>query len=692
MRIAFVPCLILVLLTHETVCAQTSSLQDLAKGFAPADDQVTIYVAREFLTMDANRPKAEAAAVKNGKFLAVGAFDEVKAAVGEGAKVDRSLADKVVTAGFVEQHVHPVLAALTMTTKVISIEDWDAIDGFSPAVRDPESYHKRLFEALKEHRDGPTKDQPFVTWGYHHYMHGTLSRGLLNKLAPDFPVIVWHRSCHEFYFNNSALRLAGIDKAFIDNLPQSAKDQASWENGHFFEQGALAILGKITPLMASREQFVKGLEFTERYYHRNGITVCCEPGGFPSKAIQELINSVYSDEATPFNHYFMADGKSLAAANPANPSAMLNETTKVLEWGKGRTRYLPKQVKLLTDGAIFSQLMMMRDGYTDGHKGAWIMDPPLFGFAFQSYWDAGYQIHIHNNGDAGLDVLLGELEKAMARSPRQDHRTVLVHFGFARPEQVEKWIKLGGIVSSNPYYVTALAGPYASLGLTPRWAENMVPHGEVLKHGGSLSFHSDMPMAPAKPLQLIWAAVNRFTYEGNVAGPKHKVPLEIALKAMTIDAAYSIQLESKVGSIEVGKDANLTILNEDPYGVPPEKLKEITVWGTMLEGRLQPVLKSSQEKLGGLQSHLNTSVAQTPERKNQTEVSSHDDLELMAVRRLNAEYFQQLRRREISNKPFWSSASADPQDGVCGAGCSCSLNRVFGDLIATQLVAEPDHR
>lgn len=641
--------------------------------------------------MDPKMPRAKAVAIKKGKFLAVGSFDEVKSAAGEEAVVDTSLANKVVTAGFVEQHVHPVLAALTMSTKVISIEDWDAIDGFSPAVRDPEAYQKRLFEALEEHREGPTRDQPFITWGYHHYMHGVLSRELLNKLAPDFPVIVWHRSCHEFFLNDLALQRAGIDKSFFENMPQGAKDQSNWNNGHFFEQGALAILAKITPLMASRERFVKGLEFTEEYYHRNGITVCCEPGGFPSKAIQDLINSVYSDEVTPFNHYFMADGKSLAAANENQPSAMLDEAEKILDWGKGRTRYLPKQVKLLTDGAIFSQLMMMKDGYTDGHKGAWIMDPPLFGFAFQSFWDAGFQIHVHNNGDAGLDVLLGELEKAMERNPRKDHRTVLVHFGFARPEQVEKWIGLGGIVSSNPYYVTALAGPYASLGLTPQWAENMVPHGEVLKHRGSLSFHSDMPMAPAKPMQLIWAAVNRFTYEGHVAGPRHKVPLDIALKAMTIDAAYSIQLESKIGSIEVGKDANLTILNEDPYNVAPEKLKEVAVWGTMLEGRLQPVLNPSMKSIGSGRSQFIPEATTTLTKESNLDNSSRDDIELMVIRRHNAEFFQQRSRRN-ADMSAWLSASEDRQNGVCGAGCSCSLNRVLGDLISAQLVQRAEGR
>lgn len=542
--------------------------------------------------MDPAKPRAEAVAVRDGKFIAVGTLDEVRKVAGAEARVDDALASKVAMAGFVEQHVHPVLAALTMSTHVISIEDWDAIDGFSPAVRDPAGYLQRLTEAVdafKKANPGNTA-KPFITWGYHHYMHGDdMSRLLLNGLSGEFPIIVWHRSAHEFFRNDAALKAAGIDKAYFDALPASAKAQANWDRGHFYEQAALAIMPKIAPLMASPEIFRRGLEFTERAYHRAGITTCAEPGGMPSKKIQEAINAVYSDDATPFNHFFMADGKTYALANPNDPAKMIRDTETVLTWGAGRTAFMPRQVKLFTDGAIFSQLMMMRDGYTDGHHGAWIIDPPVFGYAFQAYWDAGYQIHIHNNGDAGLDVVLGELEKAMARKPRTDHRTVLVHFGFARPEQVEKWIKLGGIVSSNPYYVTALAGRYGKMGMTPEWANNMVPHGEVLKHGGSLSFHSDMPMAPAKPMQLVWAAVNRLTYEGEVAGPEHKVPLDDALKAITINAAYSIQQEKLVGSIEVGKHADLTILEENPYDVDPLKLKDVAVWGTMLEGRLQPV-------------------------------------------------------------------------------------------------------
>lgn len=616
--------------------AQTPSLQDVA---GPLGDRTagvaTIYIAREFLTMDPALPRVQAVAVRDGKFVARGSLDEVKAVVGAEANVNDSFASKVVVAGFVEQHVHPVLAALTMQTKVISIEDWDAVDGFSPAVRDEPSYRERLADALADH----DRTKPFVTWGYHHYFHGPMSRGLLNELAKEFPVVVWQRSCHEFYLNDKALERVGIDESLVKSLSTAAQSQIDFAKGHFYEQGAIAVLPKLAPLIATPEIFRTGLEFTEAYYHRNGITVACEPGGFYSKPMQEAINAVYSDDATPFNHYFIADGKSMAALHKSDPAAMLAETELVLPWGRGRTRFLPKQVKLLTDGAIFSQLMMMRDGYTDGHEGAWIIDPPAFDVAFQAYWDAGYQIHVHNNGDAGLDVLLTSLEKAMRRRPRQDHRTVLVHFGFAQPEQVKRWGRLGGIVSANPYYVTALAGRYDEVGIGPERAANIAPLRHVVESDIPLSFHSDMPMAPAKPLQLVWAGVNRWTFEGDVAGPQHRVNVDQALRAITIDAAHSIQLEDRVGSIEVGKDANLTVLSQSPFDAPPMEIKNIAVWGTMLEGRVQPAPSPDQTA-----SHVTPSTRQ---------------LALAATRRQNASYWRSFAPRSTDEARRPGSCSCD---------------------------------
>jgi hypothetical protein len=288
--------------------------------------------------------------VVNGKFAAVGTLAEVQAAVGN-ARIDRIFEGKTVSAGFIEPHVHPLLAAVTMSTKVISIEDWDAIDGFSPAVRDPKGYEQRLREALEAHRKGPNSNEVFVTWGYHHYMHGdAMSRELLNKLAPDFPVIVWHRSTHELFFNDAGLKLAGIDKAVVDAMTKSQRDMVNWERGHFFEQGQIAVYGKVLAVMTSKEKFRKGLEFTKTFYHRAGITTSAEPGGSAIRDVQEAYNSVYSADSTPFNHYFFPEGKSPNEKFPGDTSAMLADTEKVLTWGSGRTRFLPKQVKLRGPG------------------------------------------------------------------------------------------------------------------------------------------------------------------------------------------------------------------------------------------------------------------------------------------------------------------------------------------------------
>ncbi|MFD2158899.1 amidohydrolase [Rubritalea tangerina] len=615
--------LLSLLLSAPFLPAETSSLQEMGK-IATASPTTDIYLADQFITMDPKRPNAKAVAIRNGKFIDIGTLDEVKKAAGPKAKIINDYADKTIIAGLIEQHVHPVLAALTMSTHVISIEDWDTIDGFSPAVRDPKNYQQRLKTAIAEHQKNSPKD-PFISWGYHHYMHGkNLNRTSLDQLSSTFPIIIWHRSCHEFFLNSKALELASIDQSTIDTMSKSAQSQSDLSKGHFYEQGALAILSKLAPIMASPVTFKKGLEYTEKYYHQNGVTICCEPGGFFSKEMQEAINDVYSDDDTPFIHYFIGDGKSFVARNPNDPAAMVKDTEQILTWGKGKTRYLPNQIKLLLDGAIYSQLMQMKDGYTDGHKGAWIMDPPVFDYAFQSYWDAGYQIHTHNNGDAGMDTYLKSLEKAMQRTPRKDHRSVLVHFGFAQPQQVKRLGELGGIVSANPYYVTALAGKYKTMGIGPERSKNMVPLGEVIKNNISLSFHSDMPMAPAKPLQLAWAGVNRMTFEGSVEGPEHCAPLDVALKAITIDAAYSLQLENEIGSIEVGKNANLTVLDKNPYKVDPMKLKDINVLATVLEGRHFPVPKTTKK--------LSSNILFGPSPFVALQLPQHDPLNLNSHR------------------------------------------------------------
>ena len=209
--------------------------------------------------------------------------------------------------------------------------------------------------------------------------------------------------------------------------------------------------------------------------------------------------------------------------------------------------------------------------------------------------------------------------------PRYDHRTVVVHFSVSAPDQVERIKRLGAIVSGNPYYVTALADKYRSL-LGPERADQMVRMGDVERAGISYSFHADMPMAPGQPLFLMHCGVNRITTSGRVAGEDQRVSREGALKAVTLEAAYSLQLENKVGSIVAGKLANFTILDDNPVTCDPKKINDIGIWGTIHDGRFLPVMQfagNAQTALGPVANELTTAAASVAHRHDHHQHDGH---------------------------------------------------------------------
>ncbi len=584
---------VLRLLTGVSVGAITSaawadtgpSLQDFA-GQLFTLPQAVIYTAARVITMADNSIMSDAVAVMGDRILAVGTLAEIEQGLaGQPYRVDDTFASKIIIAGLIDQHVHPVLAALTMTLDIIAIEDWVLPAGTAKAALNAQDYSARLIAAEAAMPDAET---PLITWGYHHYFHGLVRREQLDAINLTRPIMVWHRSAHEVILNTAALAAFGVTEDFVNTLTGTPREQSIYDEGHFYEQGFFAVMGKLAPVLATPERLTAGLTLTRDYLHRSGITLVCEPGGVLSKPLQDVQNAILGGPDAPLRTYYIADGKSLAALHSGDN--LIAETRALESWGAGKTAFIPDQVKLFADGAIYSQLMQMTEPYTDGHTGEWIMDPPVFDPVFDTYWAADYHIHVHQNGDAALDMVLNAVERNMRRKPRYDHRTTIVHFGFARADQVERLAKLGCIVSANPYYVTALSDRYAEIGLGQERADRLVPIGEVSASGVPISFHSDMPMAPAQPLFLVWSAVTRATVSGRIAGPEQRLTVEQSLRAVTIDAAQSLRMERQVGSIEPGKLANFTILEADPFTVAPEAIKDIVVWGTVLEGVIQPIL------------------------------------------------------------------------------------------------------
>jgi predicted amidohydrolase YtcJ len=568
--------------------AQEGSLQDVASQFDRKTlPRVTIFRAKEIITLDPDRPSATAVAVLGDRILAVGSVDDLKAAAGgQPYMIDDTFADKVITPGLIAQHDHPLLTGLTMVSEIIAIEDWVLPSGVVPAANNPSEYRKRLADANTKLKNPA---ELLVTWGYHPVFHGPLTRSDLDRISSTRPIIVWHRSAHEFIVNSKALAAYGIDAAFVATLSNAAQKQSNLDEGHFWEGGMFGVIPKLLPAIATPDRLRRGLEFVVRYYHANGVTLGCEPGGLFSKQLQDAQNAVLSRADSPFRFYFIPDGKSISAAYP---DTAISETQKVLSWGEGMTAMMPGAIKLFADGAIYSLAMRVREPYLGGGKGEWIMEPEAFARAFKVYWDAGYQIHVHVNGDAGLDTVLDNVENNMRLHPRYDHRTVAIHLAVSQKDQVERMKRLGVIVSANPYYVRALADAYSKDGLGQERADNMVRLGDIERAGISFSLHSDMPMAPGQPLFLMHCAVNRTTESGRVAAPDQRATRLGALKGVTLSAAHSLRMEKDMGSIVPGKLANFSILDDNPLTVDAAKIKDIPVWGTVFEGKVLPVARS----------------------------------------------------------------------------------------------------
>ncbi len=560
--------------------------ETLASGLAVTP--ITIFVAKKIVTRERDNPTATAVAVEGDRIVTAGSLDDVKAALGAHPyRIDQTFADKVVLPGLIDQHLHPILGALTLAVEVIAPEDWILPGRRSRAAMTPEDYRARLKAAVDASKD--SKDW-FFTWGYHGLWHGPLSRADLNTLSATRPIAVWQRSCHEFYLNDAAIAALGVTEQATRGKDEWS-EQVDFANGHFWEGGLNFIIGPMMKVLATPDRLSFGLTQMVAYLHANGVTAYNEPGALYTPDMWTLYEQILGAPGTPMYATFLADGRGILDRVGLDKGLQaVEQQIAVAPAGPGKKlMFFPGQIKLFADGAIISQLMQMKDGYLDGHKGEWIIPPDELEKRMRLFWSAGYQILIHVNGDLGLEALLDIIEKLMAENPRADHRTVIVHFANSTEEQVGRIARLGAIVSANPYYPVGFADKYGEVGLGPQRADVMVRAASVLKHAIPLSYHSDLPMGPAAQLALASFGVNRLTPSGRVAGPEQRIGVDDALRAVTIEAAYSWRQEDKIGSIAPGKIANFTVLEEDPYAVDSTNLTDVPVWGTVFEGAVYPV-------------------------------------------------------------------------------------------------------
>jgi predicted amidohydrolase YtcJ len=549
-----------------------------------------IYFGGDILTMEGALPTyTEAIATKDKRIIFVGTKVEAMTLSGDITKLI-NISGKTMLPGFIEPHVHPSIAAIMLPNEIIAPHDWILPTQVKKGVSGHLAYLQRLQQSIDANAQ---QDKVYFVWGYHQLWHGELNRAMLNELSPDKPVAVIHRSFHEIFLNDAAIKKFGIKQEDFSDNPQ-----VNWAKGHYFEGGWLALLPKISADLFNPDRYKKGLKIMSQLVLKNGITTVAEPG-FPSANfdMEYALLKSEMDSKPPYDVFLIPNGTYLYNdKGQSNDDALAFIDTLEGRYNTDNIKFLPKQIKLFSDGAIYSQLMQMEDGYIDGHEGEWMTPLALFQQQLSFYWQQGYKIHVHANGDLEIQQVLDFNQADQAQLARKDHRFTLHHMGYFTDKQVDQIAKLGIETSVNPYYLWALSDKYSKFGLGSERAENLVRVNSLVQKNIPVSFHSDLSMAPMAPLTLAWTAVNRETSELNKVSQQERITPYVAMQAITINAARTLNLENEIGSIKVGKKANFTLLEQNPLVITPMQIKDIPVWGVVFEDKVNTVNKRPKMK------------------------------------------------------------------------------------------------
>ena len=539
---------------------------------------ITVYTAKNILTMNPSWPTATAIAVKDGRIVEVGSLASLQPWLEQHPhRIDTQFEDSVIMPGLIDPHLHPVMAAVLLPMQFITAMEWRIPWGTVPATVSPQGYQSILRTAAAE--DDST---PYFTWGYHKIWHGEMSRYLLDDIFGSRPAVVWQRSFHEVYLNSAMMALLEIDTEAI-----RGRHQIDVDRGHFYEVGLGYAINKLNRIIMAPDWILAGLARLKQLVQFGGHTTVGDMavGIFDFEMEWQLCQQVFEQPDNPFRVVSVAHANGSGVRQ--DDLATTVEFVKNLPARNTAHFEFGQRIKLFTDGAFFSQLAMMQSpGYIDGHLGEWLMPPEKFETIARAYWHAGFKIHVHCTGDLGCELALDVLEKLQWERPRFNHGYTIEHFGFSTPEQVDRIKLLGGSVSANVYYLRELSGAYSQVGIGVERASQMARLQSCVAQNIVTTLHSDFPMAPAMPLHNAWVACTRQNIEGNVVAPQERLSLEDGLKAITINAAKVLGIQEETGSLRAGKKADFVVLDLDPQIVGVDGLLGITVLATVFEGQV----------------------------------------------------------------------------------------------------------
>jgi hypothetical protein len=522
-----------------------------------------IYINGNVITVDPSKPYAEAFAVTNGRFSAVGSTSEIRRLAGAATRIV-DLKGMTVTPGFNDVHLHP--------TGVYEEDSPYYVPWLGP-----EKVHNmdELVAALKAKAAKTPPGQMVTGTRYQDTKLGRHpNRHDLDKASTEHPISISRSSGHIIVVNTYVLQASGITRETPDSPGGSFdRDPDGMPNGVIREsaRGLLKSLHTTGETRVPWDAEVQGYLRCFRYYAERGITSAGIAGGSPQSF--RLYDAVRD------------------AGGPVRMGFMYSETyfptlqAKGLKSGSGDDRLRVTSIKVFHGNSLSGRTCWLSEPYSD--------QPGYFGIppkrsqadldkAFQAMHDAGFQIATHSNGDREIDMVLTAIERARAKNPRPDARHRIEHASVMNQSLLDR-AKKAGVILVFHSYMWEHGDKLASYGA--KRLAMIHPYRTAIDKGIHVAGHSDSTVSAADPLLRIQDMVTRKGENGVGYGVNQRVSVEEAIKVWTLDGAYATFEERNKGSITPGKLADFAVLRKDPRNVPLDQIKDIVVDATYVGGR-----------------------------------------------------------------------------------------------------------
>jgi predicted amidohydrolase YtcJ len=537
---------------------------------APAAD--VVYHGGTIITLDSADAVASAVAVRGERILAVGTRAEVAAAANPDARV-LDLQGATMLPGFIDAHGHFPSSGLL---------ERHFVDLNSPPIG-PVRDLADLLARLKKRAAGTPPGEWIRGRGYDDTLlaegrHPT--RQDLDRVSTEHPILIGHISGHLSVANTLALKLAGISRQTSDPAGgRFRRDAAGEPNGVMEEGAAMSQVSRLVPAF-SEADMVDAIETAGRRYAAVGVTTAQTGAAGPQAVTQTL--AAFKAGRLPIRVQIW----------PVIQVAMLMLDDKVdVAVPSDQNWVTIGAVKGFADGSIQGYTGYLGEPYHvqpedrgPGYRGYPTVDREELTAMVKRVHAAGYQLAIHGNGDAAIDNVLFALAAAQEAQPRADARHIVIHAQMAREDQLDTMAKMGVIPSFFNLHTFYWGDRHRDIFMGPARAARMSPARSAVERSMPFTLHADTPVVPMTPMKIVWAAVNRLTSSGRVIGAEQRISVLDALKGITRHAAWQGFEEQHKGTIEVGKLADLVVLDRNPLRTRPSELDTIQVLRTIVGG------------------------------------------------------------------------------------------------------------